>query len=137
MKHLRFVALLALVLSGLGILTLACGEIEMPPPQANFSASRTEGDAPLLVFFTAHVKNVDAVYWDFNGDGYCDDVEEDLWTRSGRDDGWSVSTTYMYEFPGTYTVILVVVGWDDTITIVREGYIHVTKWNPFLHVTEP
>ncbi|MFA5613262.1 MAG: PKD domain-containing protein [Methanoculleus sp.] len=84
----------------------------LEPPEADFSATPTEGNAPLIVQFTDEsAGNVTAWAWDF-GDG-------------------STSTdqnpSHTYENPGTYTVSLTVSNAYSEDTKTRTDYITVLE----------
>ena len=67
-------------------------------PVANFSASVTNGYAPLSVQFTDHSQNATAWSWDFNNDGVADSSTKN-----------SVNPVYIYTTPGTYVPKLTVI----------------------------
>jgi YVTN family beta-propeller protein/parallel beta-helix repeat protein len=61
-------------------------------PTANFTASVTNGTAPLVVKFTDLSKNAILWNWDFDNDGIADSTEQ--------------NPVYVYRTPGNYTVNL-------------------------------
>jgi len=83
------------------------------PPIAEFSASPTEGDAPLNVQFTDKTTNNPTSWsWDFNGDDIEDSTEH--------------NPTYQYTEPGVYDVSLTVVNSKGSDTKTKTDYITVT-----------
>jgi len=84
----------------------------LEPPAAAFSATPTEGNAPLAVQFTDQsTGNVTAWAWDF-GDGN---------TSAEQNPG------HTYESPGTYTVTLTANNAYGTSTETRTNYITVLE----------
>jgi PKD repeat protein len=78
---------------------------------AQFSASPTSGQAPLVVTFTDTSSGTRTAWaWDF-GDGVGSTIQ---------------SPTHTYTTPGTYTVTLTVTGPDGSNTATKTGYITVT-----------
>jgi YVTN family beta-propeller protein/parallel beta-helix repeat protein len=61
-------------------------------PTANFTASVTNGTAPLVVKFTDFSKNAIVWNWDFDGNGITDSTKQ--------------NPVYVYRIPGNYTVNL-------------------------------
>jgi len=86
------------------------------PPQAEFSASPTEGDAPLTVDFSDEsTGNISYWEWDFDDDGVVDSTEQ--------------NPSHTYVEAGVYTVSLVV--GDGTSDIeTKTYYIHVIVVEP-------
>ncbi|AAM05162.1 DUF3344 domain-containing protein [Methanosarcina acetivorans] len=84
------------------------------PPVADFTATPTSGDAPLMVNFTdASNGTVSSYAWDFDNDGNVDNEEE--------------NPSYTYETVGTYTVNLTVANADGSDSEVKTNYITVTQ----------
>ena len=79
---------------------------------ADFTADDTSGNAPLEVSFTDEsTGDIIARGWDFDGDGVFDSESE--------------NPVYVYEQPGTYTVLLAVSDGTSTDTKTRSDYITV------------
>ncbi|AKB32981.1 cell surface protein [Methanosarcina siciliae HI350] len=84
------------------------------PPVADFTATPTSGDAPLMVNFTDSSNGTVSSYaWDFDNDGNVDSEEE--------------NPSYTYETVGTYTVNLTVANADGSDSEVKTNYITVTQ----------
>ncbi len=82
------------------------------PSVAQFSATPTSGDAPLLVSFTDETSaTVTAWAWDFDNDSVIDSTIQ--------------NPTHLYEIPGSYTVTLTVTTPEKDYTKKRYGYIKV------------
>jgi|GEM_PF-633135 len=82
------------------------------PPEANFTANVTEGNAPLAVQFNDEsTGNVTAWLWDF-GDSNMSTVQNPVHT---------------YESPGNYSVSLTASNAFGTSTLTKPDYIRVTK----------
>ena len=82
------------------------------PLSAGFTADNTTGNAPLEVSFTDEsTGDIVSRGWDFDGDGVFDSEAE--------------NPVYVYEQPGTYTVILSVSDGSDTDTQTRNDLITV------------
>lgn len=89
------------------------GNTEIPPPQADFEANPTSGDAPLTVQFT-DLSTGDPIEWHW-------DVDYD-----GTTDYISQNPQHVYLYSGTYTVKLTVTNSAGSDTLIRTGYITVT-----------
>ncbi|MDD5509161.1 MAG: PKD domain-containing protein, partial [Bacteroidales bacterium] len=86
------------------------GNKEIPPPQADFVANPTSGDAPLTVQFT-DLSSGDPTQWAWNfGDGATSTEQ---------------NPEHTYNAPGTYTVSLAATNPGGSATIVRQDYISV------------
>jgi len=82
------------------------------PPIVGFSASLSNGTAPLTVQFTDQsTGEISEWAWDFDSDGVVDSTEQ--------------SPSYTYNTPGTYTVSLEVTGPGGADTETKAGYITV------------
>ncbi len=81
-----------------------CIQVVLGPPDAQFAASPTTGDAPLTVDFTDQSAGlIDTYLWRF-GDGQTSTLQ---------------NPSHVYTNPGTYTVRLTVTGPGGTDTITR------------------
>ncbi len=67
---------------------------EIEAPQIDFSAQPLSGNAPLQVQFTCDFDNAYKYFWDFNNDTVWDSFQQ--------------NPTYIFQFPGNYTVKLFV-----------------------------
>jgi PKD repeat protein len=87
------------------------------PLNADFTASPTSGDAPLLVSFTdASSGSPTSRSWDFDNDGTVDST--------------ATNPTHTYSTPGTYTVKLTVSDGATSDTETKTGYITVSAPPP-------
>ena len=92
-------------------------------PTANFTASVTNGHAPLTVKFTDLSKNAVAWNWDFDGDGMSDSTKQ--------------NPVYVYKISGNYTVNLTASNGINTssklanITVEKR----VSSTWPFVYIT--
>jgi PKD repeat protein len=94
--------------------TLISG-IKIPVP--GFTADVTEGTAPLTVRFTdTSLNNPTSRSWDLDGDG--------------RSDSQASDPEYTYAVPGSYTVTLTVTNRAGKDTVVKQGFITVSKGIP-------
>lgn len=101
------------VTSSTGILTVTNG-VAPPPPVANFTASPTNGVAPLAVTFTNTSTGAASYNWNF-GDGSSNTI---------------ANPGHTYTNAGTYTVTLTAVGAGGTNSLTRSNYIVVTNPPP-------
>jgi len=86
------------------------------PLVANFSASLTEGEAPLSIQFSNYsVGEVISYEWDFDNNGIVDSNE--------------LEPEYTYQDTGFYSVKLIIHDQDGTDEFLREDFIHVTNGN--------
>jgi len=83
-------------------------------PRARFSVNKIAGNAPLTVQFkdTSIGTNITGRAWDFNGDGVIDNTEQ--------------NPSCTYNFPGNYTISLMVSNEYGSNTTVRKGFVRVT-----------
>ncbi|NLM29744.1 MAG: PKD domain-containing protein [Methanomicrobiales archaeon] len=82
------------------------------PPDVDFTANITEGNAPLTVQFTGlSASNPDGWHWDF-GDG---------------NDSYDQSPIHTYESPGNYTVSLTATNTGGSNTETKTNFIRVTE----------
>ena len=91
------------------------------PPSANFTATPTSGDTPLVVTFTdTSTGYVTSREWDFDGDGQVDATNP------------TEPIQWIYKKPGTYTVTLTAKGLStqEPSTRTRTNYITVTGSMP-------
>jgi PKD repeat protein len=106
----------SVILCGLLVLLLPFGLAcaPTPPLEAAFSADPTSGTAPLQVQFTDESSGeVTSWDWDFNNDGTTDSTDQ--------------NPSYVYETPGSYTVLLKVTGLGGSDTRTRSDYILTTE----------
>ncbi len=89
------------------------------PPNAQFTASATEGNAPLIIQFTDLTGSTGTtVYkWDMNNDGITDYTTKD--------------PAHLFTVPGTYTVKLTVVTTQGTDTEIKQIYYHTNPYGLF------
>jgi PKD repeat protein len=86
-------------------------KVDCPPPEADFTADVTEGEAFLKVTFSSQSEgNITEWLWDF-GDGQT---------------STKINPAHVYSTPGTYDVSLRVKGDGGVDTKKKAGYIHVT-----------
>ena len=87
---------------------------QLTPPEADFEADVTSGEAPLEVQFT-DLSTLDVIewMWDFDNDGTIDSNEQ--------------NPIYIYEEVGIYTVSLTVTNGYLEDTEIKEDYIEVTS----------
>ena len=81
---------------------------------ANFTVEYTTGNAPYTATFADLSNSLDPItawFWDFDNDGSFDGFEQ--------------NPTWTYEEPGTYSVLLVVLAGENTISYLKEDYIQV------------
>ncbi|HEX2978672.1 MAG TPA: PKD domain-containing protein, partial [Anaerolineaceae bacterium] len=98
-----------LSLTGPGGEDQSCVNLSIPEVEANFSADRVSGPAPLLVNFIQLSSNGFQYLWDF-GDGGTSD---------------SPQPVHVYEQPGAYTVTLTAKGYGGEDTLTMEDFIYV------------
>jgi PKD repeat protein len=130
---LAVLALIVLIVSNL----VGCGT---PSPQTQFTATPTEGYAPIEAQFTATPTNghapidvrfsdlstgeIDAWQWDFNGDGVVDSTLQ--------------NPEYTYNRPDSYTVSLTVIGPGGNATNVKVDYLKFVPYPRFVDfIAEP
>lgn len=101
------------VTSSTGILTVT-NSVTPPPPVANFTATPTNGAAPLAVTFTNTSTGATSYNWNF-GDGSSNSV---------------ANPAHTYTNAGTYSVTLTAVGAGGTNSRARANYIVVTNPPP-------
>lgn len=88
-----------------------CG---LSAPNAQFSANATSGIAPASVWFTdLSTGEIDRWEWDFDNDGVVDSTDQYV--------------LHVYEYPGAYTVKLIVRGKGETDSEVKTSYIVVSS----------
>ncbi len=90
------------------------------PPEADFTADVTSGNAPLAVQFSDMSSNAETWEWDFNDDGVTDSTLQ--------------NPLHTYDMPGSYTVTLTVTGNNGVDSITKTGYI--TAYDPTQQVPE-
>jgi PKD repeat protein len=99
------------------ILTSLVGTTSAAAPVANFIATPTSGDAPLIVNFTDTSTNSPTAWaWDFNNDGTIDSRER--------------NPIYIYSTPGTYTVNLTVTNSGGFNSSAKMDYITASAVTP-------
>jgi len=92
-------------------------------PTANFTASVTNGPAPLVVKFTDLSKNAVVWNWDFDGDGISDSKKQ--------------NPVYAYKTPGNYTVNLTAsngINTSSKFVNITVGKRVSSTW-PFVYIT--
>ena len=92
-------------------------------PTANFTASVTNGPAPLVVKFTDLSKNAVVWNWDFDGDGTSDSTKQ--------------NPVYAYKTSGNYTVNLTVsngINTNSKLVNITVGKRVSSTW-PFVYIT--
>ncbi|AKB81650.1 hypothetical protein MSBR3_1072 [Methanosarcina barkeri 3] len=92
-------------------------------PTANFTASATNGPAPLAVKFTDLSKNAVVWNWDFDGDGISDSIKQ--------------NPVYAYKTSGNYTVNLTVsngINTSSKLVNITIGKRVSATW-PFVYIT--
>ncbi len=85
-------------------------------PTADFHAEPTTGNAPLSVNFIDDSTDATSREWDFNNDGIVDSTE--------------TNPTYIYDTPGSYTVLLTTTNAAGSNTKIRSNYITVQESGP-------
>ncbi|MDG6242844.1 MAG: S-layer protein domain-containing protein [Methanolobus sp.] len=110
-----------LILIALSLIFLFSSVVSAANVTANFTANTTSGDAPLTVQFTDASINATEWYWDFNNDG--------------TNDSTSQNAVYIYNSPGTYTVVLTAVNGTQSDVETKTNFITVNSVPPVMTPT--
>lgn len=111
---------LAVFTAHAGLVTISFYYILQPISGFDFTGTPTSGYTALTVHFhyLPHgtvLQQPTNITWDVNGDGISE--------------GYGLDFTYTYTVPGTYTVTCVASNMNNTMTVTKVGYIHVTdRW---------